>query len=535
MQKFLIALGFLLVTGLIKAAVTLPTIPATPFLITDYGASTTSSNNAAAINAAITAASKNTNGGTGGTVIVPAGTFLSGPITMLSNVNLHLSEGAVLQMMPYGSYPGSTNFISIVKQTNVAITGKGTIEGDGLAWWMAYKASSIARPCMVRFEGCHTILVDSITLHNAPNVHLTVGRSSTMGSDATVSNITVYADVPSPNTDCIDTWYWNGINIVNCNLSGGDDNIAMDSYTQNITVKHCTFGRGIVPNVTNYNTNSTASTGHGCSIGSYTIAVQNVLVDSCTFNGTDYGIRLKSDRDRSGNGANAVQNITYSNIAMTNVAKNPIYMTCYYNVKDPVNRPDTVKPLTVTTTTPQFRDITIRNVTSTNSSAPVMALYGLPEMPISNVVFDNVHLTSSSATGVYVAYVNGLAFNCSSITKSGTNAIVQNSYYPCQSTITGIDLTTGAATNCVTGLVLPAVSHSVSCYPNPVSDKVYISAEYPINTGTLFSVDGIYVKTVSGNGSTQLPVDMSYVPKGYYFARIVEANNRVSTLKVIKN
>jgi len=544
MQRFLVTLGVLITANLSLPAVTLPTINPTQFLITDYGASTASPDNTKAISDAIAAARANK----GGTVVFPAGTFLSGPISIPSSsypLNLYLCEGDTLRMLPYGTYPGAPttykdfNFIYIQNCYDVAITGKGVIEGDGAAWWAAYNSGKISsRPAMVRFKACHRVLVDSITLRNAPNVHLTMGQSSTMGDNATISNITVYADVPSPNTDCIDTWWWDGINIVNCNLSGGDDNIAMDSYTKNITVKHCIFGRGIVGG---------ASTGHGCSIGSYTIAVQNVTVDSCSFNGTDYGIRIKSDRDRGGNGANAVQNLSYSNITMTNINKIAIYMTCYYNSSDPTGNAN-VASATVTSTTPQYQNITFRNITAStistsSSSVRVMSLFGLPEMPISNVVFDDVQLNSlstSTSSSVYVSNVNGLSFNCSNITRNGNPytsnpyAFMQNNNYPFHSTITGIDINTGKSTNCETGIPSVPVG-SVFCYPNPATNQVLIVSENPIDRVTLFSLTGSTVKSISGGDATQLPIDISDMPEGYYFAKVVGTNHEATTLKILKN
>jgi len=552
-KSFLMTLSALFITSFCYAVdVQLPQgIPSTRFLITDYGATTTSVDNATAINAAIAAAKA----AGGGIVVFPAGSFLSGPLTIpnsTTKLNLYLEEGDTLRMLPYGTYPGTPstyknyNFIYIQNCSDIAITGKGVIDGKGESgWWAAYSAGTISsRPEMVRFKACHRVLVDSITLINAPNVHLTMGQSSTMGDNATISNLTIYADVPTPNTDCIDTWWWNGINIVNCNLSGGDDNIAMDSYTQNITIKHCIFGRGIVPSyLTGTGSNST---GHGCSIGSYTIAVQNVVVDSCTFNGTDYGIRIKSDRDRGGNGANAVENLSYSNLTMTDINKIPIYMTCYYDSSDPTSNPN-VASATVTTNTPQFKDITFRNITAStvstsSSSVRVMTLFGLPEMPISNVVFDNVQLNSlstSSSSSIYVSYVNGLDFNCSNITRNGNPytsnpyAFIQNTYFPFQSTISGIDKNTGVSTNCETGI--PSIpDKSVSCYPNPTFDNVTITTEYPIDKVTFYSATGALVKSISGYGETQLSVDMSNMPKGYYFARVVGANNAVIALKIMK-
>jgi len=551
--RFLMALCALFITNFCFAAdVQLPQgIPATQYLITDYGASTTNADNATAINAAIAAAK--TAGG--GTVVFPAGTFLSGPLTInMNELNLYFEEGDTLRMLPYGTYPGTTNFIYIQNCSDIAITGSGVIDGNGgivgpngngYSWWTGYNTGKIStRPVMVRFKACHRVLVDGITLRNAPNQHLVMGQSSTMGDNATISNITAYADVPSPNTDCIDTWWWDGINIVNCNLSGGDDNIAMNSYTQNITIKHCVFGRGMVPS---YLTGSGAnSTGHGCSIGSYTTAVQNVEVDSCSFNGTDYGIRIKSDRDRSGNDdAHAVQNLTYSNITMTAINKYPIYMTCYYNTHDPVNRPDTVTALPVSGLTPLFRNILLKNITSDGSSAPVAAMYGLPEMPISNVTFDNVQLTSSTSSstgGMIVAYVDSLTLNCSSITltttTSGRNAVIKTAYLPWASTIIGIDdYTSGTVLNsaCDNGTgIIPVNRETVSCYPNPTFDNVTITAGYPIDKVTLYSATGALVKSISGYGEKQLSVDMSDMPRGYYFARVLGANNAVTALKIMK-
>src|ERR1051326_892644 len=90
-------------TGLASANPTLPSIPAATFNITSYGASTGSSNNATAIQNAIDAASS----AGGGKVVVPSGTWLSGPLTLKSKIELNLASGATLKMLAYGAYPGS--------------------------------------------------------------------------------------------------------------------------------------------------------------------------------------------------------------------------------------------------------------------------------------------------------------------------------------------------------------------------------------------------------------------------------------------
>lgn len=425
----LFLLGF---TAMLQAKVTLPTIYPTKYYITTYGASTSSTDNASAINAAITAA----NNAGGGTVVIPANTFLSGPITMKSNVNLYLSAGAVLQILPYGSgngtvagsYPNNGTadqyipFIYGKGLNNIAVTGTGTIEGNGQAWWDAYDTGTITnmkRPALIRFAACNYVLIDSITLKNSPGVHVTLGQSSNMGSNGTISNITVYAPSTSPNTDAIDTWYWNGIEIKNCNLSEGDDNVAVDSYSQNISIKNCNMGFG-----------------HGVSVGSYTTGVDSVSVDSCTFNYTTNGIRLKSARDRS-----SVDSVfTYTNITMNNVT-NPFYITGFYPKETyPASSATTAS---VTATTPSFRKVLFKNITVTGASNAGI-IYGVPELPCQEITFDNVQIAASTK-GMIVNFAQGVKFNCSSISiPSGKgNAIISYS-----SSVSGIDTVSGSSSSC---------------------------------------------------------------------------------------
>jgi len=495
---FNVLLLLLIPTMVVNAKVKLPTIYPTKYSILTYGATTSSIDNATAINAAITAASSK-----GGTVVIPAGTFLSGPITMKSNVNLYLSAGALLKVIPYGTgngaagsgyYPnnGTTDqynpFIFGKSLSNIAVTGTGTIEGQGSDWWTAYDANNnIKRPCMIRFAGCNYVLIDSVTLKNSPGVHLTLGQSSTMGSNGTISNITVSAPSTSPNTDAIDTWYWNGIDIKNCNLSSGDDNVAMDSYSKNINIKNCNLGFG-----------------HGVSVGSYTTGVDSVNVDSCTFNYTTNGIRLKSARDRG-----SVDSVfTYSNITMNNVT-NPFYITGYYPKETYPASADTLLP--VISTTSSFRKVTFKNITVTGSTNAGI-IYGTRELPSQDITFDNVQIAATSK-GMIVNFAKGVTFNCSSITIPSTkgNAIVSYG-----STVSGIDTVGGKSTNCVrpsitltSGSVLEsakqdssltnivytyggsATGASVSTLPTGVSASINTTAQTVTISGSP-SVIGIY-------------------------------------------
>lgn len=382
-----------------------PTIPETKFLITDYGASSSSLDNTVAIQKTIdvcTAAG-------GGVVVVPSGTFMCGPIVIKDKVNLVLEEGSILKALPYGegngvvegSYPNNgkqdryAHLISGKRAQNIKVSGSGTIEGNGEAWWSAFRANrSIKRGCLIRFDDCKYVEISGIRLQNAPNVHITLGRGS---SDITVRDIVIKAPDEAPNSDGIDVWAPN-VSIYNCDISCGDDNIAMDSGTKNITIRKCTFGNG-----------------HGCSIGSYTTGIENVLVDSCSFKNTESAIRMKSNRSRGG----GETNITYSNIVIDNVKK-PIFITSYYpkTPKDVTeDTAEAVKP-----TTPSWSNITLRNIEISNCEYAGI-IWGVPELPIRNVVLDNVKIQAQK--GFEINYVSDISFiNGSSVSVKKGDAII---------------------------------------------------------------------------------------------------------------
>jgi len=381
------------------------------YIITNYGASTNLLDNTSFVQKTIDTCSA----AGGGTVIVPAGTFLCGPVSLKSNITLKLESSAMLKALPYNSYPGAgtstvTSFINGNGVSNITITGTGIIEGQGAEWWAAYKNdNSIARPSMIRVTKCTNVNISNITIQNAPNVHVSVER---LCDTVNITGLTINSPSNSPNTDGIDTWAPN-VNISNCNISDGDDNIAVDSYSSNIHIKKCTFG-----------------TGHGCSIGSYTSGVHDITVDSCTFNSTTNGIRVKSNRGRSG----IVQNMSYSNITMTGVT-NPIDIVAYYP-KTP-STPTADSAQAITSTTPDYMNITLKNITVTGSGNAGI-IWGLPEVSISNIVFDNVQINASA--GMKANFVTGAVFkNGSRITASSGNAITTYN-----ASISGINLVTGA-------------------------------------------------------------------------------------------
>ncbi len=400
-------------------AVSLPVVPtitdANTFNITDYGASTTSDDNATAIQAALDAAYA----AGGGMVVIPAGEWLSGPLTIKTKTILHLAAGATLKMTPYGTYPSDgSDFISNSSNshTDIVIEGEdketSIIDGQGADWWAAYEEdSSISRGTMVRFNRGSRHLVCNLTLKNAPGANLTLGRSGN-ASHMTAHDLIISAPASelstgaSHNTDGIPVWgpY---VNIYNCNICNGDDNVVFDSNSQYGHVWNCYFG-----------------TGHGASMGSYTQNVHDILWEDITMEGTTAGIRMKTNAGRSGE----VYNITYRNITMTNIRENPISITSWYDSPPTVPVADS-NVTDSTSTTPYWHDILIQNVTSTgttyssNSNKRGNAIYllGRPEARIWDVTFDNVQV--SAARGMYMSYAHGIVFkNGCKITNTRTSS-----------------------------------------------------------------------------------------------------------------
>ena len=325
------------------------------------------------------------NGLTGGTVEIPAGTnaYLCGPISLKNNVNLQIDAGAILRMLPYDQYPGGStnpaNFISGSSVTNIEISGFGAIDGQGAPWWPGYKTNS--RPIMIRLSGCKYQMIQNVTLSNSPMFHISISSSK---GNCTVQGVTIRAPsssdplTPGHNTDACDV---SGTNVLvqNCDISVGDDDFTCGGGTSDVLITNNTYGNG-----------------HGVSIGSYTQGVSNIMVINCTFNGTDNGIRIKSDNDRSG----LVQNISYYNIGMTNVHF-PIQVYGYYNE---VGTPSSISPYyaatqavaAVVSTTPVYRNITFSNINATAINGyPIGIIWARTELPATNIVFNRVNITGN--------------------------------------------------------------------------------------------------------------------------------------------
>jgi polygalacturonase len=440
-------------TRLASADPNLPVISNKTFAVTNsaYGAvGDGTTDNAAAIQSAI----NNAGAHGGGTVLIPANgtlsTYLSGPISLTNGINFQVDSGAMLQMLPYGTYPGSANFIGGSQLHDVEISGSGTIDGQGSAWWAVYNASnSLTRPHLIDIRSSTNLLVQNVTLQNSPMFHLVL-----MGGciNVTVQGITINTPWPSPNTDGIDLVGTNCL-IRNCSISDGDDDIAMSPVTgtvaSNILITNCTFGLG-----------------YGVAIGSNTAGgLSNLTVTSCSFNGTQYGIQMKSDNNTNTSGTlngrgGLVQNLVYSNLTMSNMVRAAISIASYYNEYSGTS----MTPFGASTQAvgsvaiPIWRNITISNVSAVVTGRQAGFLWGREEALITNVVMNHVTITAPSSFNVYNA--QGIQFVDSQIAVTGkTNTL---NLYNAQVTITN----TVPSTNVVTldGLDTPPTNNILAFF-----------------------------------------------------------------------
>ena len=405
-------------------AVALPQLPAitsaNTFNITKYGASTSSADNTKAIQAALDAVPS-----TGGMVVIPAGTWMFGStdqmtsttevLSIKSKTILHLCAGATLKLVEYSKAPNNkTLFIGCKNknQSDIVIEGEGEtsiIDGQGARWWLAREQKETFNPgAMIRFERGQRYLLRNFKIQNTPGVNITISNSG-KASHATIHDVTISepaseagAGKASHNTDGISIWgpY---VNIYNCNISNGDDNVVCDNDAQYIHVWNCNFG-----------------TGHGASIGSYTKNIKHVWFDQINMNGTTAGVRLKtginSDGTLRGGGE---EDFKFTNITMTKVA-NPFSMDCYYDKKynaDPAV--DKANARALDGTTPTYNGVLIQNIKTTDvCSGNAIFLIGRPESHIKNVTLDNVQINAKK--GIDIRFVDNLIF------KNGSKITVSN-------------------------------------------------------------------------------------------------------------
>lgn len=370
----------------------------------------------------------------GGTVVFPAGQYLSGSIHLESHLTLRLEPGAELR---YSGDPADSPLVPIRWEgTNVwahgpllyangkediAIEGRGTIDGQGENWWWrAGKgpgqadrnrpareawlkllaeieagrrttaadfavAAGYLRPPLIELYGCRNVLVDGVTVTDSPFWML----HPVYSEHVVVRGVSFLSW--GPNGDGIDVDSCRDVRISDCFFSTGDDCIVLKSGrdadgrrvnrpTEFVTISNCVMYQG-----------------HGgVAIGSETAGgVRDVVASNIVTSGTRYGIRIKSMRGRGGR----VENVRCDNFVIENAPEVGIEVTTRYGPTSP-------EPLSERT--PVFRHFAFSHITISNARQAVN-LVGLPEKAISDLRFDDV--TATARTGLVGRYLDGLVLD----------------------------------------------------------------------------------------------------------------------------
>jgi len=331
----------------------------------------------------------------GGTVYVPAGTYLTGAIFLESNITLNVESGATLLFSnDINDYPVVNSRWEGVKKDcyascinaydaeNIAVTGRGTLDGQGAFWWKIFRAkeNKYPRPKMIAPYNCKNVLIEGVTFKNSPSWTV----NTILCENVTIDKITINNPSDSPNTDGINPESCNNVRISNCHIDVGDDCIAIKAGTEDTEEK--------VPCKNITITNCTMVHGHGgVVLGSEMSGdITNVVISNCIFEGTDRGIRLKSRRGRGG----VVEDIRVENIIMNKVMC-PFIANLYYfcGPKGDDKYVWDKNPYPITNETPAFRRLNFANITAKNVSAAVGYFYGLAEMFVEDITFDNIYVS----------------------------------------------------------------------------------------------------------------------------------------------
>lgn len=435
MKKLLLAFLFLLLL--------IPAFSQQYFNVLSYGAKNDSSAIAtSAIKKAITAASKKG----GGTIYFPAGKYLTGPIHLVSNITILIDAGAELHFsdnfddylpMVESRWEGTDvkNFSPLFyayKAENIAITGRGLINGHGRKWWnfsegyneknprsrwqltfdslnknilapdlKGWVERGFLRPPFIQPMYCKNVLIEGITIINSP--FWTVNPE--FCENVTIDKVTIN-NPKSPNTDGINPESCKYVHISNCHISVGDDCITIKSGKDR-------SGRKMNVPAENYTiTNCTMLNGHGgVVIGSEMSGdVKKIVISNCIFDGTQRGIRIKTARGRGG----VVEDIRVDNIIMKNILDQAIVLDMQY-------AKTTVEP--VSERTPAFRNIHFSNITAQTNEA--IFINGIEEMPVDDISFQDINFDATR--GATIKEASHIRFSQVRInTKIGSSLMVEN-------------------------------------------------------------------------------------------------------------
>lgn len=476
LEKYLINLPFAMTD------LKLPVFPESRFNIVEYGAVADGKTlNTEAFSQVINACAEKG----GGTVVVPPGTWLTGPIRLRSNVNLHLERGALVQFSNriidfplIAGFDGKskryfiTQPIHAYREKNIGITGEGIFDGAGEVWryvkkekqterqwkdltssggvvtpdgeqWWPSKEAMEGEKYLAEIEKSGKELTaadyakareymrpDMVRLVQCTNILLDgpTFRNSPrfhvypfQSENIIVRNIKIQTDWSAQNGDGLDFGACRNILVYNTTVDVGDDAICLKPGSIADRQKPGPSCENIVI------ADCIVYHGHGgFVIGSGSRGgAQNVMVRNCVFIGTDVGLRFKSLR---GNGG-LIKNIYAENIQMRNIANEAILFDMYYGgyAPDETQAPDTGQKRTepVTALTPQFEDFYIKNIVCNGAKRSVL-INGLPEMPVKNIHIEDVRIASEE--GALLIDAEGISLRRTEISpKTGPVVSVINS------------------------------------------------------------------------------------------------------------
>ncbi len=457
----------------------IPTFKADTVNILDFGAVPNDHSLATeAINSAIKACSE----AGGGVVLIPAGLWMTGPIYMQSNVNLHTENGAYIQFTAdLDQYKLIDSYFEGLAEVrcespimgrdleNVAITGQGIFDGDGSKWrqikrekltanqwkefvnsggvvvddrkWYPSEASMIGneqkdklpkewtvesmepfkhylRPVMVSFVNCKKLLLEGVTFQNSPAWNV----NPLMCEHVVLRNLSIRNPWFSQNGDGLDLESCRIGIIENCSFDVGDDAICIKSGKDK---QGRDRGRPtelfVIKDCVVYH-------GHGGFVlgSEMSGGVRNLYAKNLTFIGTDCGLRFKSTRGRGG----VVENIWMEDIRMSNIPTEAIRFNLFYAGKSPSEDPITgdllIEAAPVTEETPVFRNMYFKNVYCDGAKQAVK-IVGIPEMPVENIQFEDMLLKADQ--GIGINYASNISFKnvVLHVEKGGDAAVLSNS------------------------------------------------------------------------------------------------------------
>ena len=345
----------------------------------------------------------------GGRLVVPQGVWLTGPIVLNDNIDLHIERNAIVLFSPDKSLfvdaegkssrcdPG----IKASKRKNIAITGEGIIDGNGAQWrpvkrskvsdteWKRFAAiggverqngalwypwdvkagyKNIAdtpenqeksRQDLIRLTDCENILIEGVTVQNSPRFHVHPCNSKNI----IIDGITVRCPWNAQNGDAIDLSDCHQALIVNSVVDAGDDGICMKSGKAKATALVNGCEDILIEDNTVFHAHG------GFVIGSEDITgMKRIVVRRCRFSGTDTGLRFKSGIGRGGK----TEDIHISDIVMNDITDEAIVFQCDY-VDRPAGSEGKKAKTSGSEFVPEFTDIHISNVVCRGAKTAIKA------------------------------------------------------------------------------------------------------------------------------------------------------------------